>query len=163
MFEKDGGSHKAGDIWFESTDPRKAEHILLLPETASESSSDSYEEAETQRNSLMYAVNDDSNWGCKKYILLEIEYRYTEQAEAMYCEANANYYRKLATAELILTGHCPEDLANEFFPGLTRDKIVNGCLLTKTFGVQTVNNAAKNSLRYWRKWRYDSVDNVSEL
>lgn len=139
VFLKDGEGYKTGDIRFETTDPREAEQMLLLPAASSEWTSGSWEEAETQRHSLMYGLNDDKpRWGCRKYILLKMGYYYTEKGETPDYEAQANYYRKLATAELIMTGHCPEDLANEFFPGLTHDKVVGGCFLIKTPAKQQV-------------------------
>lgn len=60
-------------------------------------------------------------------------------------KAQANLVRKLATAGLMLTGHCPEDLANEFFPDLTRDQVVDGCLLTRTFGERVISSSVAKS------------------
>lgn len=144
-----------GDLFFESTDPRESTHMLLLPMYESDTMSDSSRETEIQRHSLMFAVNDD-RWqilkkqkDLYKYMLLDMGYYYTDSKDIPWYEASlderrryvpgktsdykaqAALYRKLAAGELLLSGNCSRDLADEFFHGLTRDKVVNGQFLTR--------------------------------
>lgn len=139
------------DVWFESGDPRKATHMLMLPLNTGEYMSNSRQETEMQDVAILYAANNDHRWGFKRYALLDIgyycvrndsgirNYQYTAQAE---------HYRKIAVAELILTGHCSRELAEEFFPGLSRNIVVNGNLLAASFGEKTLKSS-KETVRYY--------------